>query len=109
MKVKSDVGGKIKAYRLKKDLTQDQLAELMEVKRQTISSWETGRTEPNFKEAMKLCAIFECSVEDLVSNYASTIHTISLYTFLSDENRALVDSFVQMLYDKQDGPVNRYG
>lgn len=107
MKIKSDLGSKIKAYRVNKNMTQDELAELMEVKRQTISSWEVGRTEPNFQQAMKLCAIFECSVEDLVSNYASTIHTISLYTFLNDENRALVDGFVQMLYDKQGKPTRR--
>lgn len=37
-----DIGSKIKAVRMEKKLTQEQLAEQLEVSRQTISNWETG-------------------------------------------------------------------
>ena len=35
-----DIGSKIKAARLEKKLTQEQVAELLGVSRQTISNWE---------------------------------------------------------------------
>ena len=35
-----DIGSKIKAARIEKKLTQEQVAELLGVSRQTISNWE---------------------------------------------------------------------
>ena len=35
-----DIGSKIKAARIEKNLTQEQVAELLGVSRQTISNWE---------------------------------------------------------------------
>ena len=37
-----DIGSKIKAARLKKKMTQEQVAELLGVSRQTISNWENS-------------------------------------------------------------------
>ena len=37
-----DIGCKIKAARIEKKLTQEQVAELLGVSRQTISNWESG-------------------------------------------------------------------
>lgn len=36
-----DIGSKIKAARIEKKLTQEQVAELLGVSRQTISNWKT--------------------------------------------------------------------
>lgn len=101
MKIKSDIGSRIKRERNKKGLTQDQLAALMGVKRQTISSWEVGRTEPDLAETIDLCDILECSLTEFVSDYAARVQTISLYNELTEPNRILVDDFVKMLHDKQ--------
>ena len=37
-----DIGEKIKIARIKANLTQEQVAEVLNVSRQTISNWETG-------------------------------------------------------------------
>lgn len=37
-----DIGEKIKMARIKANLTQEQVAEVLNVSRQTISNWETG-------------------------------------------------------------------
>lgn len=37
-----DIGGKIKNARIKANFTQEQVAEILKVSRQTISNWETG-------------------------------------------------------------------
>ena len=46
MDMEYDIGSKIKAARLKKKMTQEQVAELLGVSRQTISNWEN---EPLWK------------------------------------------------------------
>lgn len=101
MKIKSNIGDKIRQVRKDKGLFQDDLADALNIKRQTISSWEKGRTEPNYGEIRMLAAALNCTVEELVGDYSSNIHTINLYNQLTNENRALVNDFVQMLYDKQ--------
>ena len=101
MKIKSNIGDKIRQVRKAKGLLQDDLADALNVKRQTISSWEKGRTEPNYAEIRSLSAALNCTVEELVGDYSGNIHTINLYNQLNDKNRALVNDIVQMLYDKQ--------
>jgi putative transcriptional regulator len=63
------VGGlmknRIKELRANKDLTQDQLAEQLEVSRQTIISLERERYNPSIILAFKLAQIFNCKIEDI--------------------------------------------
>ena len=47
-------------------LTQQQLADWLHVTRQSISSWELGRTEPDFETAGRLAEIFGTSVSSLL-------------------------------------------
>ena len=44
-----DIGGKIKSARISANLTQEQVADFLNVSRQTISNWENGvsRSFPN--------------------------------------------------------------
>ena len=44
-----NIGSKIKAARLKKKMTQEQVAELLVVSRQTISNWENENSYPDIK------------------------------------------------------------
>lgn len=56
---------KIREYRAKFNLTQDELANLVGVRRETIINLEKGRYNPSLKLAMDIAKIFSCSVEDL--------------------------------------------
>lgn len=56
---------KLKAYRRMRDYTQDQLGDEINVSQKTISSWETGRSEPTIKEFTALCKFFDCTLADL--------------------------------------------
>lgn len=47
-------------------LTQQQLADRLHVTRQSVSSWELGRTEPDFETAGRLAEIFGTSVSSLL-------------------------------------------
>lgn len=48
--VKEEIGKKIKILRKTRGLTQEQLAEKLNVKRATISNYEIGRRSPHIKE-----------------------------------------------------------
>lgn len=56
----------IKKMRLKKGLSQIELAKLLHVSQNTVSSWETGRTEPNLGIIENLSRIFHCQKSDLL-------------------------------------------
>ena len=54
MTLKKEVGARLKEWRLKKGLTQQDLAQLLGVSRSTIASWEIGRTEIPYEALKKL-------------------------------------------------------
>lgn len=55
----------LKDMREKKGLTQEKLAELTDVSRQTIISIESGRYVPSLELALKFAKLFKCKVEDI--------------------------------------------
>lgn len=56
---------RLKEMREKKNLTQEKLAELSGVSRQTIISIESGKYVPSLELALKFGQILKCKVEDL--------------------------------------------
>lgn len=56
----------IKTLRILKHLTQEELAERISVTRQTISSWETNRTQPDIEMLEALSEFFGVGVEELI-------------------------------------------
>lgn len=65
---------KLKELRLEKKITQEKLAQELNVSRKTISSWETGRNTPDFQTIQKLCAFYEISMHDMMENPEDFIH-----------------------------------
>ena len=55
----------VRALRTARQLSQQQLAEAMEVSRQTINSIETERYTPSLPLAMAIARYFERTVEDV--------------------------------------------
>lgn len=55
----------IKEKRTALGLTQDELAEELEVSRQTIISLEKGRYNPSLILAFKIAKLFDCLIEDV--------------------------------------------
>lgn len=56
----------LRRVRCQAGLTQQQLADRLHVTRQSVSSWELGRTEPDFETAGRLAEIFGTSVSSLL-------------------------------------------
>lgn len=58
---------KMKILRKNKKITQEELAEKMNVTQKCISSWEVGRTSPSIEKLIKLAEILEVKIEILCS------------------------------------------
>ena len=53
--------------RATRHMTQEQLAMLVGVSRQSVTKWEAERAYPEMDKLIKICQIFDCSLDDLVS------------------------------------------
>ena len=56
---------RIEQIRKERGIRQDELAKLMGVSRQTISSLETGKYNPSIYLAYKIAKYFEMAIEDV--------------------------------------------
>lgn len=56
---------KIKEYREKAGMKQTELAELVNVRRETIVHLENGKYNPSLKLAMDIARVFDVTVEEL--------------------------------------------
>lgn len=60
------LGEKICALRTGKGLSQEDLAQRLEVSRQSVSKWETGQSVPDLEKIIRLADLFGVSVDELV-------------------------------------------
>ena len=61
-----DIGSKIKAARVEKKFTQEQVAEVLGVSRQTISNWENGKSYPDIISVIKMSECYGVSLDYLL-------------------------------------------
>ena len=81
------LGNKIVELRKKAKLSQEQLAEKIEVTRQTISNWELGETNPDIVQAKRIAEVFNISLDELTNNDSSDSLIIDNLQVLSKTNR----------------------
>ena len=70
------VGKQIQHYRKEKQLSQDDLAEIIFVSRQSISNWERGATYPDIQNLLLLSKVFEVSLDQLIKGDVETMKQI---------------------------------
>jgi putative transcriptional regulator len=63
--VKARIINHVKEYRVKRGMTQEELARVAGVSRQSIISIERGRYVPSLQLALRLSRLFTCSTDDL--------------------------------------------
>lgn len=92
-------GRNLQFLRKMKNLTQEELAEKMNVTRQTVSKWETDSVYPEIDKLIELCEMFSCTVDRILredmnvcGEAYSEIRTVTVepmryirYTVISEE------------------------
>ena len=68
---------KLQTLRKEKKMSQEDLAQELDVSRQSVSKWESGTTYPEMDKLLALCKIFNCSLEDLTNDNISKINVLS--------------------------------
>lgn len=68
-----DFGSKISYLRKKNNMSQESLAELLDITRQTLSKWELNETSPDINQAKKLSKIFNVSIDELTDNNITNV------------------------------------
>ena len=76
--------------RKSKKISQEDLAEKVEVTRQTISNWELGSTSPNPKQLILLSKALCVSVDELLGNEITQNNNLAEREMDSKENRTTV-------------------
>ena len=103
------VSEKIQLYRKKAGLSQEELARMLFVSRQTVSLWETGQTLPTIDNLIRLREIFGVSLDailcddtaeadntvDASANQPSFMHKVS---YTEDEREAIKRAYVMPRY-----------
>ena len=58
-----EIGKKLKEARLNRDLTQEVIAEKLNVSRQTISNWENEKSYPDIISVIELSNLYSISLD----------------------------------------------
>src|SRR5699024_12416871 len=72
-----DIGKKLKEKRQEANLTQKELAEILHVSRQTISSWEVGRTYPDLDILIAISELYDTPLDDLLKEDSEMVKNIT--------------------------------
>ena len=68
------IGNNIKFLRQKSNLTQEQLAQRLDVSYQAVSKWETNSNTPDISLLPKIASLFHVSIDALFSDDISAYH-----------------------------------
>ncbi len=90
-----EIGNKINQLRKLSGMTQEQLAEKLNVSRQTISKWESDSTFPDLESIVKISRIFYVSLDDLLKEGEAKVEN------KTDEQITLKDLMKINLYSRK--------
>ena len=61
-----EIGQRLKVRRKELDLTQDYVASVLGITRQTMSNWENGRSYPDIERIIRLSDVYKLSLDELL-------------------------------------------
>lgn len=67
------IGDNLRALRADSGMTQEQVAEQLGVTRQTLSSYESGRTRPDIDMLVRLCQVYDTDLDGIVYGQARVL------------------------------------
>lgn len=89
-----NIGQKLKKARMDAQLTQEELSEKIKVSRQTISSWENGRSYPDIVSLIMLSDIYSISLDSLLKGDELMIKKLKESTDVVKSTKKLTGIFI---------------
>ena len=90
-------GAKIKFMRIRKGITQVDLAERIGISQATITQWETDRSSPMHENIVKLARIFKCSIDELYDYECAAADVWEDYIHLDPSQRELIQQLIKTM------------
>ena len=84
------IGDKLKNARLKKSMTQEEVAEKLFVSRQSISNWENTKTYPDIGNVIALSDLYQISLDELLKGSDNFMKHLEESTNIVESNRKLI-------------------
>ena len=63
-----NLGEKLQILRINKRLSQEELANILDVSRQAVSKWESGKSVPDLQKLIKLSELYNVNIDTLVKD-----------------------------------------
>ena len=89
-----NIGKRLKDARIESGYTQEQVAEQLDVSRQTISSWENGRTFPDIVSVVSLSNIYDVSLDALIKGDEKMLEHLEESTNIVKSNKKLLFAII---------------
>ncbi|MGV3126902.1 helix-turn-helix domain-containing protein [Streptococcus orisratti] len=89
-----NVGQKLQLARNKQGLTQEQIAQQLQVSRQTISNWENNKSYPDIVSLITLSELYQISLDQLLKGDKAMIEHLSKSTNTVASNRRLLTAII---------------
>lgn len=89
-----ELGKKLKGARIKSKLTQEAVAEKINVSRQTISNWENEKSYPDIISVIALSDLYSFSLDELLKGDESLIEHLEESTDVVKSNKKLIRAII---------------
>ena len=89
-----EIGKKLKEARLNRDLTQEVIAEKLNVSRQTISNWENEKSYPDIISVIELSNLYSISLDDLLKGDDAMMEHLEESTNVVKSNQKLIGAII---------------
>ncbi len=85
-----EIGKKLKNARIQAGYTQEEVAEQLQVTRQSISNWENEKCYPDIISVINLSEFYQISLDELLKGDAKMIKHLDETTNIVKSNRKLI-------------------
>lgn len=89
-----EIGRKLKEARQMSGLTQENVAEKLNVSRQTISNWETEKFYPDILYVLQLSDLYQVSLDELLKGDERMIQHLENSTNVVKSNQKILLAFI---------------
>jgi transcriptional regulator with XRE-family HTH domain len=116
--IKENIAKNLKFFREERKITQKQLAEVLGVKHNTISTWENGTNSIDVSLLMQICEYLNVSLDDMFGRESKDILVMEMseaekrlifnWRNLSHDNRMKLTGIIEFMFDEESAAKEEY-